>query len=121
MNKHGQTLILFIILIPIVLILCAIVVDIGVVISKKAEIKEVVKIVIKDVLDGEDKILKAEKLLIKNNININDVEIINIDNGLNIKIDTKVDSIFGSIIGFKNYDIKMNISGYKNNDKIVFE
>ena len=121
MNKHGQTLILFIILIPLVLMLCAVVVDIGVVVSKKANIKEVTKTVIKDVIDKENKVLKAEKLFVKNEIDIDEVEIINVDNGLNIKINTKVDSIFGSIIGIKKYDIKLNISGYKKNRKIVFE
>ena len=40
MNKHGQTLILFVILIPIILLLLAFVVDIGLVITNKIKTKE---------------------------------------------------------------------------------
>ena len=47
MNKRGQTLILFIILIPILLGFGAFIVDVSLVISKNVELKEVSKTIIK--------------------------------------------------------------------------
>ena len=46
MNKHGQTLILFVILIPILLGLAAFVIDVGFMVSKRVELKEVSKTII---------------------------------------------------------------------------
>lgn len=51
MNKKGQTLVLFVIMIPILLGLGAFVVDVSLVISKNTELKEVSKTIIKDVID----------------------------------------------------------------------
>ncbi len=118
MNKHGQTLILFVILIPIILMLLAIIVDAGVVISKKAHIKEVTKTVMKNNYSKSDEVIK--QVIEKNEIETKNLEIVR-NNGLEIKNEVKVKSIFGSIIGLKEYTIRINIKGTILNDKMVFE
>ncbi len=60
MNKHGQTLILFVILIPIILILMALVVDTGLVLAKKIQVKEITKEVIEECLNSNDEKIKEQ-------------------------------------------------------------
>ena len=120
MNKHGQTLVLFIILIPIVIAMAAIVVDVGYVVSKKTNIKEVTKTVIKDSLVGKNS-SEIETLLIKNSVSVENLEVIIDGDKIQVKNSIEIDSIFGQIIGIKNYNIKINIIGYEKDNKVVYE
>lgn len=116
MNKHGGTLILFIILIPIIIIFMAFVVDLGLTRSRKIKLMETTKEIIKDNFDKED--TQIIEIFKKNGIQAN---IKRDDNKLNIKIEEDIKSIFGSIIGIKSYKIRVNITGFKNQEKINFE
>ena len=40
---------------------------------------------------------------------------------LNLKIDIKIASIFGKVVGLEEYEITSNITGYKENDKLKFK
>lgn len=110
MNKRGQTLILFIILIPIILMLLGLIVDIGLVISKKTQINDFYKTIIRDYSDASDE--EILNMMRKNDIETKNVEIIR-NNGLEIKNIVRVKSIFGSIIGLKEYTIKIDIKESK--------
>lgn len=121
MNKHGQTLILFVLLIPIIILLAAVLIDTGVVISKKTTLQEVTKEAIKEVLiDDKDKNV-IEEVLVKNNIEVAKLEINFLEDKIEVKNEIDVDSVFGAIIGIEKYHIKSDIVGYKENDKIIFE
>ena len=120
-NKKGQTLILFIILIPLILGVMALVVDVGLVFSRKANLSEITKVVIKDCLNKNLDEEEVKELLIKNDIDIENLELKLSGNRIEIKNKIEVDSIFGGIIGLKKYDIKINMTGYKENDKIVID
>lgn len=123
LNKNGQTLILFVILIPIILGIFALVVDVGVVVSSKSHLKEVTKTVIRENVQNIDSDTeeKIKKLLIKNEINVDNLETEIIDNKIRIKNEIEVQSVFGSIVGIKNYKIKIDILGYMENDKFIIE
>ncbi len=121
LNKRGQTLVLFIILIPILLGLGALVVDMGVIMASKAHLREVTIMVIKENLDCSDTENKIKKLLVKNDISVDNLEIEFIDDKLNIKNEIEINSVFGSIVGIKNYQIKVDITGYKENEKVIIE
>lgn len=120
MNKHGQTLVLFVILLPIILLLAALVVDMGVILNSKTKSKEVTKTIIRENFNDLDE-EKVKDILTANNIATENLEITNSDNEINIKNTYEVESIFGSIIGIKSYTIKIDITGYKKNEKIIFE
>ena len=67
MNKKGQTLILFVILIPILLGLLAFVVDVGFIVSKTVQLKEVTKMILENTY--EDASLEEIKdLFLENDI-----------------------------------------------------
>jgi len=120
-NKRGQTLALFVILIPILLVIAAFVIDMGVVIYNKSHLKEVSKMALNENVDNLDNTNNIKKILEKNKVDINNLEINIIDNKINLKNEIEVESIFGAIIGIKNYKVKMNITGYKNNGQIIIE
>ncbi len=123
-NKHGQTLILFVIMIPILILLCAFVIDMGLVIAERHHVKEVTKTVIKEEFANmHDSNIdnKIKKLLQENKIDIKRLEINIADNTLEIKNEIEVASIFGNIIGIKSYKIKVNFKGFKDKDKLIFE
>ena len=113
MNKHGQTLILFVILIPIILLLLAFVVDLGLVITNKIKTEEVTKQIIKDAYLLDDN--KRLELFQKNNINI-----YRENNKLKIVVKQEIKSIFGGIVGIKKYKINVSVTGIMENDKVNF-
>ena len=78
MNKHGQTLIIFIILIPMFLGILALVIDIGLVVSKKIELKETTKTIVKENiknLNNKNFNKQISDLLEKNNIETKNLKI----------------------------------------------
>ena len=121
-KKKGQTLILMVILIPIMIGVLALVVDVGYMSLEKIHLKEVTKTVIKDNIESlEEEKIKEE--FRKNKVNIDNLEI-DIDrdiNEINIKNKIDVESIFGVIIGIKEYEIKIDITGILKNGKVKIE
>ena len=120
MNKRGQTLILFIILIPILLGFGAFIVDVSLVISKNVELKEVSKTIIKDVIDQPSE-EKVNRLFLENHIPTDQLKVQIDDDEMRIQNEYKIESIFGAIIGIKDYDIKVDIVGILENEKVIFE
>lgn len=120
MNKKGQTLGLFVILIPILLILGALVIDVGVVINSKVKAKEVAKTIIRENFNNLDE-EKVKMIFSNNKISIKNLEISKSNDRINIKNKYEVDSILGSIIGIKSYKVKIDLTGIKKNEKIIFE
>ena len=120
-NKKGQTLILMVILIPIVIGIMALVVDVGYLSLEKIHMKEVTKTVIREDLEKNMDNKTLEEILKKNDIDIQNLKIKRSDNKLNIQNEVEIESIFGAIIGINEYKIKIDITGYKENEKIKFE
>ena len=120
-KKRGQTLILMVILIPMMIGIMALVVDVGYLSLEKSHMKEVTKTIIKQELDQEIDKDRIKKEFKNNKIAIDNLEIEKINDKLNIKNEVKIESIFGAIIGLKEYKIKIDITGYKDNNKIKFE
>jgi Flp pilus assembly protein TadG len=121
LNNKGQTLILFVILIPIVLVLMALVIDTSYLYKEKTKLESTTKTIIKnnyDKKDSDDIDKIITDLYQKNNIETNNLIISVSDNSLAIKNYYSIDSIFGNIIGIKKYDIKVSLKGIKNNDEI---
>jgi len=121
MNNKGQTLVLFIIFIPILIILAAFIIDTGLIIRESTRLKATTKTVIKDTYYKED--LSEEKiikLLNKNNINTDNIEITILSDQIKINNNYDIESIFGKIIGLKEYEIKYNVVAKNENNKLKF-
>lgn len=120
MNKKGQTLVLFIILIPILIGMGAFVVDTGLVFAKKAHLKDVTKMVIKDTIKKNLNEEQVKELLVKNDVGIDKLKI-EINDKVIVNNEIEVESIFGEIIGIKEYKIKLEMIGYQKEDKVIIE
>lgn len=113
MNKHGQTLVIFLILLPFVLLFAALVIDIGLLTAEKIKASGVTN----DTLESffvkrfenniEEEIKNYYK---KNNIELKELKIKGIEDTFEIEIEYSIKSIFGNIIGMKEYQIHMNKS-----------
>lgn len=114
MNKNGQTLILFVIFIPIFLLLLAFVVDTGIILKEHTKLnsttKTILKTTIKD-LETDEYEEKVRALLEKNKIPIFNLEIKKEEDFVEIKNEYKIESIFGKTIGIKEYRIKCSFRG----------
>ena len=120
MNKRGQTLILFVILIPILLGMAAVVVDVGYLISKNVELKEVSKTIVEEVIDNASE-EKIKDLFLLNDIPVENLEVEILDDRVHIENEYEIDSIFGSIIGLSTYQVRVDITGIRENDQVIFE
>lgn len=119
MKSRGQTLVLFVILIPLIIMFAAFIVDTGLIYTKTEKFKSVTKDIIRVTYDNQD-INKIKELFLKNDFEVDKLEV-SFGNELRIKNENEIDSIFGKILGFDKYKIKVNITGYKNEDKIDFK
>lgn len=121
LNNKGQTLIMFILLIPLILVIMALVVDTSFVFKEKIKFQSVTKTIMKttyenkDATDFNDKIINLYK---KNRIYTNNIVIKVNSDSVVIKNQAKVKSIFGNIIGIKNYEVKFSYKIYKENESI---
>ena len=116
MNKHGQTLIIFVILIPLIITFMALIVDTSVMRNERQRVEDILKESIN--IYYKDGLIKAKKYLELNNIK--DYEIKEEDSSIYVMYSSSIDSIFGNIINIKNYKIKVNLKG-TNIDRIRIE
>ncbi len=121
LNNKGQTLIMFILLIPFILVIMALVIDTSFVYKEKIKFQSVTKTIMKttyenkDATDFNDKIINLYK---KNGIDTNNMVIKVNSDSVVIKNQVKVKSVFGNIIGIKNYEVKFSYKIYKENESI---
>ena len=123
MNNKGQTLVLFVMLLPVLFILLCLVVDIGFLYSEKNKLNNVVKENIEYFLknDVENIEENLSKLLYKNIDNVKIVKVNFEDNKLIVKINKNYKSIFSNIINKDLYEVKVSYIGYKIDDKVIIE
>lgn len=117
MNNKGQTLIIFVILVPIIITMMALVVDVGMLENKVLKTKNIVDVAINEYFAKED-VDVISKTLIENDIPTNKLVIKKADNEVSIAVSYEMDSLFGKIVGLQKYDIKVKRKGIKNNEKI---
>ncbi len=116
MNKHGQTLILFVILIPLLLVLMGFLIDTSFVLSKKIHLREVTKDVLQEGMNKNDE--KIKEMFLANDVLVDNLEIIRKNNELEIKNEMNIKSIFGAIVGIKEYHIRVDYTAVLVNGKI---
>lgn len=121
LNNKGQSLVMFILIIPIILLMFILVVDIGNAIISKQELDNINYLTIDYGLDNIDKSNIESKLVDMININ-NKLNEINVSvEGNKIKITTKK-NITGILAkGFKIFSIESNYEGYIENGKKIIE
>ena len=123
LNNKGQSLVLFILIIPIILGIMVLVIDLGNALTKKNEIDKSIEFVLEYYLSDNN----WETIYQKNNnsigvnalevlleYNLKDIEpIINTsDELIIIKVETDVEGIFSKILNIKGFKIESEYNGY---------
>ena len=122
MNKHGQTLILFVIFLPIFCLFGTLIIDIGLATKEKTKVESTTRIIMNEVLQNSENNnnipAEIKKLFQENEINIDNLKINIEGNEITVENAYKIDSIFGNLIDIKNYKVQTNITGFVKNEKI---
>lgn len=123
-NNRGQTLVVFILLLPIFLMIAAIIVDSGILFNEKRKIDNTVKEALTYGINHitEEEVINNIKKLI--NKNISDVKKLDVEiNNEIIIIELKKikESVFSFIFGKYSHDIESSYRGYKDNNDIIIK
>lgn len=121
MNRKGQTLVAFLLFIPMLLIMLACIIDISYIEKEKIKLENVTKMILqttyKDENDPTD-FEQVKKLYEKNRIASDNLQVDESSNGMTIKNKYSVKSIFGSVVGLKNYLIQVNMQAQYRNGQL---
>lgn len=123
MNNKGQTLILFVLLLPLLLLLMAFVIDTGMILKEKTKLDSTLRTVLKTTYkekEEENYEERLTKLLEENEIPCNNMELELKENKIRLQITYEKESIFGKIIGLNTYKIKSTMS-INQDERIVKE
>lgn len=114
LNNKGQSLVLFIVIIPIILLVFVLVYDIGTAIYEKNRLSNTSYMVIDYALDNIDSIDENDliSLITKNTDNLSGISVL-IDNGkVNIKLTKNIKGVFGRALKFDLIEAKSEYVGY---------
>lgn len=118
MNNKGQSLTIFIIIIPIIFAVFAFTFDYAYIIYNQQKYENISK----NILEFTRDINEIKNLYVKNKYSIDNLKYENIDNQIKVSNNQFIKSIFGSILNIKNYKCEINyIVRVENNDIIVEE
>ena len=121
LNNKGQVLVMFVLLIPIFLLVLVFIVDISNLFIKKSELNNINYLVIDTILDKKINDLEIKDLILKNDKDII-INYININNdAVEISLEKEYNGIFSHLVGKKIYNIQSNYKGYKENNKKIIE
>lgn len=123
LNNKGQSLVMFIVIIPIFIIILTLVYDIGTAIYEKNSLSNTNYMVIDYGLSNIDKVSENDliNLILKNSKGVNNVSVIIDDNIINIKISKYFKGIFGKIINSNLTEIVSEYKGELVDDKKKIE
>lgn len=124
MNRKGQVLVMFIILLPIFFIIMTLLIDIGNLILTNNEINDVSYMVLEHCLDhlDEEDILDTSKELLKLNNKELNIESFKIENNkVYLNVSYQVKGIISNIVNIKLFDINNKYEAYIKDDKKIIE
>ncbi len=122
MNRKGQVMVAFVLLLPFLLTLFIFVVDIGFMYVEKRNVENNMKQVItyglkQDVLD-ESITPTLERLLRKNIDQIKTMDLMVTNNGIHVHVIVQKKTAFSVVLKKYRYEIDVTYQGYIENDKI---
>ncbi len=126
MDNKGQTLVLFVILIPLIFVLLGLVIDIGLLTNEKNKVDNAVKDSIKNSLTTElsNNQTMEEKVVYLINSNVENIIINKIeykDSILYLNVSKEYKTIFARILNQKKYIIDMKYKAYIENNKVIIK
>lgn len=118
MNKHGQALIIFILILPLILMICALVIDVGIMSYENKKLEQVTQ----NILDKKDLSFDfVKETYTKNNISIENLKFQINNNYIEIENKYNINSTLGSILKIKKYEVRIKVKKDLKSDKIIYE
>lgn len=123
LNNKGQSLVMFIILLPILLLILTLVYDVGNAIYEKDRLSNTNYMVVDYALDNIDSIDEDDlnTLILKNDNNLDDISIMIIDNSVDISLKKNINGVFGKMFNFNLTFVKSEYNGKIVNGKKKIE
>lgn len=109
MNNKGQSLVLFVLIIPILLGIMAIVIDCGKVFLCKNRQENVLDLALEYGLTGEENTAIVD--ILDKNFDEGEHQVIWDDDKVSIVVHEKVDGVFSSLFGFSTFDVVSKYQG----------
>ena len=116
-DRKGQSLVLFVLLLPLIIGIMILVIDVGNAIVEKNKINNTLEMVLEIALDDNLSTPEIQALLNKN-LKENDNKITKEENKITIISTTYVKGIFSKTFGFQGFEIKSEYTGEVINNKI---
>lgn len=120
-NNKGQSLVLFIIFMPVLLGIMALVIDVGNALIKKSETDDVLELVLNYGLKNDEVFFENQKeelvTLLNYNLSDSSNEIILRDKQIIISSECYVEGIFSNILNIKGFKIESEYIGYIDSEK----
>lgn len=120
MNNKGQSLVLFILLIPILIIAFAYIFDSSLIVMEDIRLKNITSDAIRYAFDKKSE-NHIKTYINKNDDNIKILEFTVKDREVIIHTQTIIDSLFGKIVGFNTYEINAKYIGYIENGNVIIK
>ncbi len=120
MNRKGQSLVLFVLLIPIIIGIMVLIYDVGLSISCKNHMNNVMEMVLDIGLKDNLELSKIEELL-HYNLDGYDTKVSYSDDKIIVISSTYVKGVLSKVFGFDGFSIKSKYIGYKRDNKVYIE
>lgn len=117
MNNKGQSLVIFIIIIPVIFIVFSFLYDYAYIINSQNKYENVTRTILNSTLE-EDKIVDLYK---KNGYKVDDFKYKKENDKVYIQNSYKIKSVFGNIVNLKNYTVSINYVVINSNNGIIIE
>lgn len=117
MNNKGQSLVIFIIIIPVIFIVFSFLYDYAYIINSQNKYENVTRTILNSTLE-EDKIVDLYK---QNGYKVDNFKYKTENDEVYIQNSYKIKSVFGNIINLKNYTVSINYVVINSNNGIIIE
>ena len=117
MNNKGQSLVIFIIIIPVIFIVFSFLYDYAYIINSQNKYENVTRTILNSTLE-EDKIVDLYK---QNYYKVDDFKYKKENDKVYIQNSYKIKSVFGNIVNLKNYTVSINYVVINSNNGIIIE
>ena len=117
MNNKGQSLVIFIIIIPVIFIVFSFLYDYAYIINSQNKYENVTRTILNSTLE-EDKIVDLYR---QNGYKVDDFKYKKENDKVYIQNSYKIKSVFGNIVNLKNYTVSINYVVINSNNGIIIE
>ena len=120
LNNKGQSLVMFVLILPIIFLILLFVVDIGKMILLRQELDDINYLAIDYGLDNQNEV-KIREIITKNRSDIDNIDINIINDKIYIILEDSIDNSISLFDDIEVFKIKSSYVGYIDNNKRIIE